>query len=154
MLVKTKYFGELELEEEKLITFEQGLLGLKEFKKFVILYNNEKSEEPTISWLQSLDDETLALPIVDPLFVKNDYNPMLEDELLGNLGEIKDGSSYAVYVTLTVPSDLTKMTANLKAPIVINIDTLKGCQVAVENDYPIRYNVYDAIQALKEKVGD
>ena len=53
---------------------------------------------------------------------------------------------------VTVPSDLTKMTANLKAPIVINMNTKKACQLIVNNDnYEVRYNVYDYIQKMKEE---
>lgn len=57
-------------------------------------------------------------------------------------------------VVLTVPSDLTKMTANLKAPLVINTDTRKGCQIIVNNEeYQVRYNVYDYVQSLKKEEG-
>ena len=59
---------------------------------------------------------------------------------LGNLNE----ENQVVFVTLTVPSDLTKMTVNLKAPLVINADTKKGCQLIAENsDYPVKFAVYE-----------
>ena len=58
----------------------------------------------------------------------------------------------AIFLTLTVPSDITKMTTNLKAPIIINADTKKGCQVIAENpEYVVKYNIYDVIQKMKEK---
>ena len=53
-------------------------------------------------------------------------------------------------LTLTVPKDVKQSTANLKAPLVINADTRKGCQVIVENkDYHVKYNVYEAIEKMK-----
>lgn len=49
-------------------------------------------------------------------------------------------------MTLTVPADITKITSNLKAPIVVNPKTLKGCQLIVENDeYPVRYPIYEIL---------
>jgi len=61
-------------------------------------------------------------------------------------------ADYFLLSVVTVPSDLTKMTANLKAPIVINMNTKKACQLIVNNDnYEVRYNVYDYIQKMKEE---
>ena len=54
-------------------------------------------------------------------------------------------------MTLTVPSDLTKMTCNLKAPIIINTDTMKGIQLIADNeDYLVRYPIYDLLQSRKD----
>jgi flagellar assembly factor FliW len=55
-----------------------------------------------------------------------------------------------VLVTLTVPSDITKMTVNLKAPILINVDTLQGGQIIVEDDAPIRFPIYDILKKKKD----
>ena len=87
MLVKTKFFGEIDLPEEKIITFERGLIGLADYKKFTILYDCEK-ENSNISWLQSVEEPTLALPVVKPWIIKEDYNPVVEDELLSHIGEL------------------------------------------------------------------
>ena len=79
-------------------------------------------------------------------------NPVVEDEVLIPLGELKEEST-AIFLTLTVPSDITKMTTNLKAPIIINADTKKGCQVIAENpEYVVKYNIYDVIQNMKKEV--
>ena len=143
MLVKTKYFGEVDLPEEKIITFDRGLIGLPQYKKFTILYDCEK-EEANISWLQSVDEPSLALPVINPGLVRKDYNPVLEDELLDHLGELTE-ENIIIFVTVSVPQDVKNTTVNLKAPIVINSDTRKGCQVVAENqDYPVKYKVYHA----------
>lgn len=151
MLFKTKYFGEIDLEEDKILTFENGIMGFEDFKRYTILFDSDDGAEPMISWLQSLDEEMLALPVVNPLLVKEDYNPVVEDELLKSLGELTE-ENIVILLTMTIPQDIEKMSVNLKAPIVINSDTRKGCQVIVENkDYEIKYNVYDV---LKKKKGD
>lgn len=149
MLVKTRYFGEIDLGEDKIITLERGLIGFEEYKKYTILYDSEKEERPAISWLQSLDEPGLALPVVSPLVVKPDYNPVVEDELLMNIGELTE-ENLVILLTLTVPEDVKKMTTNLKAPIIINSDTRKGVQLIVENqDYEVKYNVYDVLKSQK-----
>ena len=149
MLVQTRYFGEIDLGEDKIITLERGLIGFEEYKKYTILYDSEKEERPAISWLQSLDEPGLALPVVSPLVVKPDYNPVVEDELLMNIGELTE-ENLVIILTLTVPEDVKKMTTNLKAPIIINSDTRKGVQLIVENqDYEVKYNVYDVLKSQK-----
>ena len=150
MLVKTKYFGEINLSEDKIITMERGMFGFEEYKKYTILYDSEKEGRPNVSWLQSVEEPGLAFPVINPLVVKEDYNPVVEDELLKGLGEITE-ENIVILLLLTVPQDATHMTANLKAPIIINADTRKGAQVVVENEeYEIKYKIYDILKGKKE----
>jgi flagellar assembly factor FliW len=154
MLVNSKFFGEVEIEDDKVITLPNGLLGFEDYTKYVILYDSDKSSGDAISWLQSAEEQALALPVVNPLYVKSEYNPLVNDELLEPLGEPgEDG--YFILVTMRIPSDPKEVSCNLKAPIVINPVTMIGCQIIAENDdYPIQYNIYDMVQAMKEKAGD
>lgn len=153
MLINTKYFGEIDLDENKIITFEHGIMGFEEYKKYTILYDIEDGSNTTVSWLQSLDEPGFSLPVINPFVVKPDYNPIVEDEVLNSLGEVTD-ENIIILLTLTVPADITKMSVNLKAPFIINSDTRKGCQLIVENqDYEIKYHVYDTVQKLKEEKG-
>lgn len=150
MEIKTKLFGDIQVDQSKLIQFEDGLIGFCEYKKFMLIHDSE-DEESLISWLQCVEEPELALPVIDPLSVKIDYNPIVEDELFKNIGKIED-NQILVLTTLTVPSDVTKITTNLKAPIVINTNTLKGCQIIVDNEeYSVRYPIYEQI---KKKGGE
>lgn len=155
MLVKTKFFGEIELNEEKIITFPGGIMGFEGYKKYTLLYDiTDDKEKFNVSWLQSLDEPEFALPVVNPYHVKPDYNPVVEDEIIKSLGEINE-ENLVILLSLTVPADITKMSANLKAPFIINSDTRKGIQIIVENqDYEIKYNIYEYIQLLKKEKGD
>ena len=150
MLIQTKYFGEIDLTEEKIITLDRGLFGFEEFKKYTILYDCEKEGGSNISWFQSVDEPTLALPVINPLLVKEDYNPVVEDELLSGIGEITE-ENLVILLTMTVPADIKEMSVNLKAPIIINADTRKGAQLIVENqDYEVKYTIYDLLKEKKE----
>lgn len=150
MLVKTKHFGDINLDENKIIQFENGILGFEDLKKYTILYDNKDGKRSEISWLQSLDEPSLAIPVMNPFLLKEDYNPEVEDELLKPLGEMTP-DDIVVLVSITVPVDITKMSANLKAPFVINAETKKGAQIIVENqEYEVKYYFYDKLQANKE----
>ncbi len=154
MRVKTKFFGEVDLDDNKVLEFPNGIIGFEDFKKFAIIYDSEDENDAKISWLQSLEEPLLALPVVDPLAIVPDYAPMIEDELLKPLGNPADKDLLFLLV-MTVPSDMTKVTANMKAPVIINTKTCAGVQLIVDNaDYPVKYNVYDAVQKMKEKAGE
>jgi flagellar assembly factor FliW len=153
MLVKTKHFGEIELEEDKILSFDQGILGFVDCKKYAIIYDNDSGERPDITWLQSLEEPAIAIPVVSPFLIQPDYNPTVEDALLSSLGEVTP-ENLVVLVSVTVPSDITRISANLRAPFVINADTKKGCQVIVDDaEYDIRYYFYEKLQAIKAKKG-
>ncbi len=150
MLVKTKNFGEIDLTEDKILNFENGILGFEDHKQYTILYDSAEKERSAVSWLQCCDIPELALPVVSPLVVKPDYNPIVEDELLKSLGDLTD-DNLVILLTLTVPQDVKNMSVNLKAPIIINADNRQGAQVVAENpDYEIKFKIYDILQARKE----
>lgn len=149
MKVNTRIFGEVDIEEAKLITFEGGIIGFPDMKKFALIYDSEKGVNAGIRYLQSMDEPTFAMPVMDPLSVCEDYNPEVEDELLAKLGDL-DENNLLVMTTVTVPKDIKEMSVNLMGPIIINTDTRKACQVIVDGDkYPVRYPIYDILQARK-----
>lgn len=150
MKINTKIFGEIEIAEEKLIEFPNGILGFEDLKTFTLVYDVEKEDRKTVMWLQSIEEPNFAMPVVNPMYVIENYNPTVEDELLKCIGEFAE-EELIIVATMTVPSDLTKMTANLKAPIIINSATKKGCQIIVENDeYKIKHEIYEYLQKQKE----
>ena len=151
MNVKTRHFGDVEIDERKVITFDSGLFGFENYKKYILLYDSSTDEIPNIQWLQSIDEELLALPVMIPTTILADYNPEVEDENLASIGEFKD-EDISILVTVTVPIDIKNMSINLKAPIVINTETMKGCQVIAENpEYEIKFKIHDLLEAARKK---
>lgn len=152
MVTKTRFFGEVEIDDEKILTLDHGIMGFEDSKKWTILYDIEKGTEGVISWFQSLDFPELALPIISPYAVADSYSPIVEDELLKPLGEFKD-EDLLIFLILTIPSENPKLTtANFRAPLIINPVNKKGIQVIVNNeDYPVRYKIADALEAMKNK---
>lgn len=152
MNITTNLFGEVEVDESKIICFAQGIIGFPDLKRFMLIHDVE-DEDKKISWLQSVDVPGFALPVIDPLVIDEGYNPEIEDELLAPLN-IEDASQILVVTTITVPSDITKMTANFKAPMIINAANLKAAQIIVEDEkYIVKYPIYDILKGNKEGDG-
>ncbi len=147
MKVQTKWFGEIEVSDDKIITFDKGIIGFEDWKKYTLVYDAEKEEDISVIWLQAVDEPSLALPVMKPEFVYEPYDPVVEDEIIATLGEDIQDADLRVFCALTVPQDLTKMTINLKAPIIVNFDTMKGVQLIADNsDYQVKYPIYDILK--------
>ena len=119
MNITTKVFGEITIDDDKIIEFPNGIIGFPELTQFTLVHDSEKGTE-TIHWMQSLQEPAFAMPVLDPLLVCAEYNPEVDDELLKPLGTLVPDETL-VLVTVTVPKDLTQMTVNLKGPFVINV---------------------------------
>ena len=153
MEILTKAFGKITIDDEKIINFPKGIVGFPDLTEFALIHDEEKGTE-TIHWLQSIQEPGFAMPVMDPLLVCPEYNPEVDDELLSHLGEL-DPDELLVLVTVTVPKDITKMTVNLKGPIVINAAERKATQVIVEGDqYQVKFPIYDILDANKKKAGE
>lgn len=151
MKANTRLFGTIDIEDEKVITLEGGMIGFPFLQKFTLIFDEEKEKKAaSIMWLQSMDEGEVAFPVMHPNEINPDYNPTVNDEMLAPLGGLNDENTY-VLVTVTAAAEPKEATVNLKAPIVINTDTRKGCQIIVEDDYPVKFNLYQAVQERKKK---
>lgn len=150
MKIKTKIFGEIEISKDKIITFQDGIIGFPDLKRFALLHDEERGTNAGIRFLQSLDEPGFAMPVMNPLDVKPDYDPEVDDELLASAGNVTP-ENLLVLVTVSVPGDLTRMSVNLQGPFIINIDENKGCQLILDSgNYPVRFPIYDILQSRKE----
>ena len=150
MKADTRLFGKIEIEDEKILTFDQGIIGFPYMKHFALIFDVEDGKEAKIKWLQSMDEECFAMPVMSPYELVPDYHPSVSDETWQTLGEIRD-EDVLVLVTVTVPTDITQMSINLKAPVVVNLATNKASQVIVEDEYPVKYKIYDKVKEGKKE---
>jgi len=151
MKANTRLFGEIDIKDDKIIKLKEGIIGFPDLKNFTLIHDEEKEGQGSIKWLQSMDDPSFALPVIDPLDVKSDYQMIVNEEGLEPLGNITEENTF-ILVTITVPEKIEEMSVNLKAPFVINTDNLQGAQIIVEDDYPIKYKIYDILN--KKKAGE
>lgn len=135
MLIETKFFGQIEIDEMEIIHFEKGIPGLEEYKKFII----SKVEETNLYCLQSIEEKNIALLLILPWDHVKDYEIVLSDEEIKEL-DIKSHEDVLVYNVITVRED--KITANLLAPIIINVKNNKGKQIILnDKKYSIRQEI-------------
>ena len=159
MRINTKVFGEIEIIEEKIIHFPSGIIGFPGLTDFALVHDEEKGIG-AIHWLQSIQEPGFAMPVMDPLLVKPDYNPEVDDELLKPIGDLEPEELLVllelpeemmlVMVTVTVPGDIKQMSVNLKGPIIVNASKRKACQVIVDGGgYAVKFPVYEILNAKK-----
>lgn len=144
MLLKTKNFGEIEINEENQFTFEEGLPGFESMRRFALVSNPE--EDSPFCWLQSVEDPELAFVMINPLYFRSDYSVEIDDATVKSL-QIERKEDVALYSIVVVPEDVSKISANLKAPLLLNTRNRKGRQVILDtNEYHVRHYILEEFQ--------
>ena len=143
MKLATKHFGEIEIQEEEILSFPHGLFAFEDKKSFVLIDNED--EKLPFSWLQSVDDPGLCFVVMNPFVFKKDYEFDIPQDAVSEL-EIKAAGDVCVLAVLVIPEDVSRMTANLLAPLVINIKNRKGKQVILDDKrYTTRHLVLEEL---------
>ena len=140
MLIHTVNFGDLEVPEDKVITFKEGLPGFPQLHRFAVL---ELEDLKPFQYLQALDDPPISLFIINPFMVDPTYEFRLTDSDMEDV-QSKNSAELAVYAVATIPEDPTSATLNLMAPIVINDKDRCGKQVILhESKYSVKHPLFD-----------
>jgi len=134
--IENTQFGKIEYVEDKIVVFQEGIIGFEDLRKFIIL--DIKEFEP-FQWLISVEDPDIAFPLISPLVVKEDFAPNLSKNAIQFFIDEFEDKELLLYVIVTIKDNLKKVTANLKGPIIINQKSKKGLQVIVEEDYSAVY---------------
>lgn len=143
MKINTTRFGELEVDTKDIITFNEGILGFEDSKKFFVV---DPGDQTLILWLQSADEGSVAFPIIEPKIYKADYSINLLPAELNSLS-LENLSNASIYTILTIPKDVTTMSANLKAPIVINNKTRKARQIVLQDSkLQVKFEMYSELK--------
>jgi flagellar assembly factor FliW len=144
MMVQTGRFGQIEVSSDEVIHMPSGILGFPDEHDFCLV---DPADDTMILWFQSLKSPQLAFPVLEPRIFKPSYVVRLSAAELRELrlASINDAS---VYTILTLPQNLIDMTANLKAPLVINVKDKVAKQVVLqENDQPIKFPMFKELRA-------
>ena len=148
MKVSTVRFGDINIDESRIIRMAEGMLGFEHLKKYVLLIPDDKNP---FWWFQSIEDGAVAFVVISSFAVKPDYTPVISDDNI-KLLEIVAPEEPVLLSAVTIRHDPFKVTANLKAPIVVNPARLLAKQVVlVESDYPVQYPVTDRKTISKDK---
>lgn len=138
--LNTRNFGKIEIDEESIIEFPNGIPGFEDGKKYVLI--NNPDEENPFQWLQSVDNSDLAFVVINPFLVKFDYDIVLPESAIEIL-KIEDEKDIALYTIVVVPENIEEMTTNLSGPIVINVKERLGKQIALDDSrYSTKYYIF------------
>jgi Uncharacterized protein conserved in bacteria len=129
MIFISKIHGEMNYEEKNVITFNKGIPGFNDLKKFILL---DLHEYEPFKLLQSLEDEEISLIVTSPHEFFEDYEIKLSEETIKNL-KIESSEQVSIVTTVTLNSDPKKITTNLQGPIIINTYNNFGEQIILDD---------------------
>jgi len=143
MLIQTTRFGAVEIDQQDTIQFPEGLLGFNTLRTFVLL---DDPNDEIFAWLQSCEEPAIAFPVLEPELFHKDYKVALAKHDLQAL-KLTSAQGARFFCIITIPEDPTQMTANLKAPIIINVEsrTARQC-VLQDNNLAIREPIFGLLQ--------
>jgi flagellar assembly factor FliW len=146
MNINTKYHGEIEINEGSLLNFEQGIPGFADEKKFVLL---PLPENDWFHILQSVSTPQLGFVVTNPFLFTKEFDFELDQGSVETLG-FTDEKDVKVLTILTMKETLQESTANLQAPIVINLANNKAKQVILNDS---NYQTKHLLFAQPEQAG-
>lgn len=149
--IKTTRFGEIVVKDEDALHLPQGLIGFPELRKYVLL---DHGADSPFKWMQSLDDGAIAFVLINPLLFKPDYVVEVAESDVSEL-KLENEEDAIISVIVTMPSNPENMTANLKAPLVFNLQNRQGMQLVLTgSQYTTRHNILEEVNKHSKDVGD
>jgi flagellar assembly factor FliW len=127
MIIETSRFGELEVDQDRLITFESGILGFPDAHEYALIQTGEGS---AFYWLQSVDRKELAFVVCDPRLFVADYKIPIKQEELKPV-QLEDLEKAQVFVIVNKVDDL--LTGNFQGPLVVNVENRKARQLVLSD---------------------
>ena len=131
MKIKSRQFGDVEIDETKVINIPLGIPGFRDNKRYVFL---QKEETVPFLLFQSMENPDLSFVVLDPVQFFPEYTIEREDIEKLVAGWDLEGDEISCFVIVTIPQGTPeKMTANFMAPLVINNNRKEGLQLILQN---------------------
>jgi len=147
--VATMRFGEVEIADDQLYKLAAPLPGFPRTEQFFFI---QKDNIKPFEWMQSVQEPEVTFVVVDPRQFFHDYSPDISGFELKELG-LKSVDEATMIVIVVLPEDMTKMTANLRGPVLINRETRVMKQVFTESDkYGVRESILEGIKRKEQAV--
>ncbi len=145
MKVQTRKFGEIEIDEEKILAMPEGLPGFPGFEKFILI---EDPKTAPFCWFQAIESADLSLVVMDPLIFKPDYQVNLKPLIESRGWENIEPKKLIIVVVINIKEEETKksITANLMGPLVINLQNMEVIQLAIwDSEYSHQHDVLASV---------
>jgi len=145
MRIRSKPFGEIDIDERQRIFFPFGILGFEHLKEYALM----DASQPPFFWLQSLDVPDIAFILIDPHVFRPDYEVKVVDSDLSDIA-VQSTEELIVFSIVTVPDDHRLMTANLQGPVLINRDKRLGRQsISLDPRWQVRHFIVEELASIK-----
>lgn len=138
MKISTTRFGSLNIEDADVLTFVDGLIGMEDCRRWVLLAD---AQNASLGWLQSLDRPEVALGVVSPRRFVADYQVRVARREIQPLG-LKDPNEAQILTIVSHTSD--GLSLNLKAPLVIHVAERLGRQIVARDDHAVQHKLQGA----------
>lgn len=148
MILSTKHLGEIEYQQENIITFHDGLPGFETQKHFIIVLSSEI--DFPFHYLQSIDNENIAFVITNPFLYVPDYDFEVPDDIVHKLS-IGDLSELSIYSITTIPDEVENTTINLAAPVVVNNSNNEAAQVILQDNTSLKHLIFTKVTSEGDK---
>lgn len=117
--IHTQQFGDLDVEPRHIFAFENGLMGFENLREFVLVSDDESAP---FKWLISIEEPGIGFPLLSPWLIEPAYD-------MGHEFNPEDNAAFVV-VTLSGAA----LTANMKAPVILDTQHQTGRQVILPNE--------------------
>ena len=144
MNIKTSRFGEVDIDNDAVISMPEGMLGFSEIKRYVLIQHRDGSP---FLWYQAVDEPNLAFVVVDAFTFFPDYEVVMSSEDVEVLNCSQPGD-LAVFLVVVIPDNPEEMTANLRGPLVINVENKVARQVVLTDE---KYSPHHSIMEEMRK---
>lgn len=126
LIFASSRFGEMQVPAASIIDIPAGIIGFPHATRYVML-----EHKYPVSWLHAVDDPNLAFVVIDGFEIGQqfDFKPPLNDKDC----DFKEEDEFAILIVVTVRPDPRLTTANLKAPIFVNMRNRRGVQVIFDD---------------------
>jgi flagellar assembly factor FliW len=145
MKLETLRFGEIEIQDNSIISFSNGIPGFNAFKSYSLI----TMEKSPFKYLQSIDNKELSFILISPFDFFKSYEFDIQDGVVKEL-ELSSHEQVSVYNLITVNNDLSTATVNLAAPIIINEENKRGVQYIIpDGKYNIRQPLFGTLIVME-----
>lgn len=140
MLINTKDYDFVHVNEEDIIQFPDGIYAFESSKRFVVL---DTRAESGVMQLQCADAQNPRFVILDPFMLMDGYSPKVSEETMQKL-KASSLEELSFFVIAVIPENIREATVNMKSPVIINFKERIGMQVILDNrEYPVRFPLFD-----------
>jgi flagellar assembly factor FliW len=150
MKIESTRFGSVEIRDDAVIEFPEGIIGLPGTRYALIA----QGEGAAFYWLHSVDDASVALPVTSPWLFFSDYEVQVSDDDAAGLA-MRSASEATIFCVVRASERIEDFTVNLRGPIVINSEQRLGRQVINEiGSYDVRQPLFARVELSQIRPAD